>query len=263
MNWSLYEPVEGQIAYQACDGELARWHSQGIGAYAQSLAWNSAYDVPEWVSSDCSELNAALERRVTDFMHHHQGQFDFVVVQNEAALPYRSIADTSMTACMRAEGVSAFVARMFRLARAADPRAVLVVNECCGIEENGAYPALLDSLQDAGGRHLFDRIGLQSHMHHGLWSLSSLWRAAEGYGSRYGTPVHFTELTVLSGAPMTGKDDGWGATTTPRARRSRPSTSPTSTASCSATPPSRGSAGSTSQTTPPGRAPPPACCART
>ena len=47
-----------------------------------------------------------------------------------------------------------------------------------------------------------DAIGIQSHMHGGEWPLEKAWQVCETY-ARFGRPLHFTELTVLSG------EHGW------------------------------------------------------
>jgi endo-1,4-beta-xylanase len=65
-------------------------------------------------------------------------------------------------------------------------------------------------------RHaLPDAIGIQSHMHDGPWPLPTLWQTAEDF-AQFGRPLHFTEVTVLSG-PARGDDPtkpsaGWATT---------------------------------------------------
>ena len=44
-------------------------------------------------------------------------------------------------------------------------------------------------------------------MHHGPWSLAGLLRRCDEYG-RLGVPLHFSEVTVLSGERLDG--NGWG-----------------------------------------------------
>jgi hypothetical protein len=51
-------------------------------------------------------------------------------------------------------------------------------------------------------------IGIQSHMHKGTWSLERAWQVCETY-ARFGLPLHFTELTVLSGRLKAPDDNDW------------------------------------------------------
>ena len=73
-----------------------------------------------------------------------------------------------------------------------------------------AYYKILDSLRD-DGKPLFDVIGIQSHMHDGVWPLRKVWDICETY-SKLGLPLHFTESTIVSG-PRKGPGENWGATT--------------------------------------------------
>ena len=57
----------------------------------------------------------------------------------------------------------------------------------------------------ANGQLMFDVIGIQSHMHQGMWTLAEVWRVCDMY-SRLGLPIHFTETTLVSGAFL-GRDD--------------------------------------------------------
>jgi endo-1,4-beta-xylanase len=49
---------------------------------------------------------------------------------------------------------------------------------------------------------------IQSHMHKGTWSLERAWEVCETY-ARYGLPLHWTELTVLSGRLKAPEDNDW------------------------------------------------------
>jgi hypothetical protein len=73
------------------------------------------------------------------------------------------------------------------------------------------YPsyALLDNLRDESGQPWFDAVGIQSHMHLGPWAPRYVWEVCERY-ARLGRPLHFTEVTVLSGERLPG--DRWGPT---------------------------------------------------
>lgn len=51
-------------------------------------------------------------------------------------------------------------------------------------------------------------LGIQSHMHTGTWPLERAWEVCESY-ARFGLPLHFTELTVLSGRLKAKDDTDW------------------------------------------------------
>ena len=73
-----------------------------------------------------------------------------------------------------------------------------------------AYYKILDSLRD-NGKLLFDTVGIQSHMHDGVWPLRKVWDTCDTY-SKLGLPLHFTESTIVSG-PRNGAGENLGETT--------------------------------------------------
>jgi endo-1,4-beta-xylanase len=74
---------------------------------------------------------------------------------------------------------------------------------------DAGYLALLESLREQG-RWPFDVVGLQAHMHDGPWALTKVWELCETYRV-LGLPLHFSEITVLSG-PRLGPGENWGPT---------------------------------------------------
>lgn len=84
----------------------------------------------------------------------------------------------------------------FRRARTGNSQATLLINDYMHHQE---YADLIAKLVDAGDKPLYDVIGIQSHMHSGTWSNSAIWETCERF-AKFGKPLHFTELTILSAA---------------------------------------------------------------
>lgn len=91
-----------------------------------------------------------------------------------------------------------FVEECFRHARRAGPKARLLIND---YRTEADYAALLKRLVKQAGRRPFDALGIQSHMHGGVWSNRRIWEVCERFAS-FGVPLHFTETTILSGAGL-------------------------------------------------------------
>jgi len=207
--WGLYEQREGQINYEAYDAGIKTLHENGMKVLAHNLVWNST--TPDWVPDDCDGISMETEKRVREFMSHYKGGFDYNLVFNEPSNPFRPpLEDDKMTKCFSELGKLPFVEKPFKTAREVDPDAVLMINEV-SIGPDKGYPELLRDLKDSNGKPLYDLIGIQSHMHDKLWSLESLWNACEGY-SYFNAPIHFTEVSILSGTPVAGN---FGTKTTP------------------------------------------------
>jgi GH35 family endo-1,4-beta-xylanase len=179
--------------------------------------WNRG--TPDWVPERCSEMISAIEKRVRDFISRYSGKIDYFSVVNEATRPFRPIFEKDkMTRCYREVGRDEFVFLALRAARRANPTGKMVINETAVDKRNKGFADLLKALKDSHGKLLFDVIGIQSHMHNGLWSLDQVWELCELYAG-FGVPIHFTELTVLSGTPIGGKRNSFGMYTTAQGER--------------------------------------------
>jgi GH35 family endo-1,4-beta-xylanase len=95
---------------------------------------------------------------------------------------------------------------MFAAARAANPQATLLINDY-RIEPK--YKDLLELLRN-NGKPIFDVIGIQSHMHDGVWSSQKIWDICQEYAF-FGIPLHFTETTIVSSKRL-GPGENWGPT---------------------------------------------------
>jgi len=74
-----------------------------------------------------------------------------------------------------------------------------------------AYERVIEKLVDAQGKRLYDVIGIQSHMHGGAWSNRKAWDVCQRF-ARFKVPLHFTELTILSGQRGWGRRPNWAST---------------------------------------------------
>jgi len=211
--WRLYEFEKGDMRYSIYDREIERLHKNGLKVLAHNLVWNNY--TPSWISDDCDAIAMAVKKRVRDFIDHYKGEFDYFVVFNEAANPFRPIfKKVRMTKCFRDLGKISFVSMPFKVCREVDPSAKLMINEV-DIRTDQKFPDLLKHLKDAKGNPLYDIIGIQSHMHSRIWPLDDVWKLCEFY-SAFNVPLHFTEVTVLSGTPISGN---YGMETTPGGER--------------------------------------------
>ena len=97
-------------------------------------------------------------------------------------------------------GAVPYVKEHLKIARAANPQATLLVND---YRTDPPFYQILDALRE-DGKLLFDTIGIQSHMHHGVWPLAKVWQTCDTF-AKLGVPLHFTETTIVSG-PFLGRD---------------------------------------------------------
>jgi|DewCreStandDraft_1066081.scaffolds.fasta_scaffold00202_39 endo-1,4-beta-xylanase len=206
--WAFYEPRRGEPRYADTERVLEWTRAQGIVCKGHPLVWDHPAGSPRWLPEDDVELARLCEARVREIVSRFRGRIEMWDVVNEAThLPDR-VNQTRMARWGLALGPVPYTRRPLEVAREAHPAATLLVND---YRLDPRYYDLLDALRDADGRPLFDAVGLQSHMHGGVWPLRRVWEVCDRY-AKLGRPLHFTETTVLSG-PRLGPGENWGTTT--------------------------------------------------
>ncbi|MCS6775684.1 MAG: endo-1,4-beta-xylanase, partial [Chloroherpetonaceae bacterium] len=189
--WGAFEPEAGRPQYARLE-QMARWcTAHGIVAKGHPLIWQEVW--PGWAPADPDAAIPLLQRRVETILSRYRGLIRYWDVVNEA----NSAADhaNGHGAWVRRDGPVAVVARALEWARKASRGTdnVLIYND---FNVGEAHLALLEGLQRR--RALPDAIGLQSHMHRELWSPERVWVIMERF-ARFKKPIHFTEITVVSG----------------------------------------------------------------
>lgn len=210
--WPSYEPSQGEPQHDS-RREVARWClDHGIICKGHPLAWN--YFEPKWLPDDRSEILHLQLARIEDCVRHFHGMIDIWDVVNEAThFDREELAGRApkLTRTWSEIGRIEFTRRCFQAARRANPNATLLIND---YRTDAAYERVIEGLVDDDGNRLYDVIGIQSHMHHGEWTSQQLWETCERF-QRFGVPLHFTEMTVLSGQhgwQETGPRTEWPST---------------------------------------------------
>lgn len=198
--WGGYERTKG-VTDEGRLHRMAEWCAQqGIAAKGHPLVWHEVF--PQWGHA-CpdDEILARLQQRVTDIVAAFQGQVDIWDGINEATVSHRF--DNAIGRWVARQGAVECVAQALRWARAANPSATLLYNDFNVSED---MERLIAALLDQGAP--VDVIGIQSHMHKGVWPLERVWQVCETY-ARFGLPLHWTELTILSGRLKAADDNDW------------------------------------------------------
>lgn len=198
--WGGYEPEPGHTAERRLEA-MADWCAQhGITAKGHPLVWHEVF--PAWANAlDDADALRRQQARVKAIISHFKGRIDIWDVFNEATVAHTF--DNAIGRWIAREGAVSCVAQALAWAREAGPSATLLYNDfnispafeqvCAGLVERGAP---------------VDVIGVQSHMHKGPWPIERAWAVCETY-ARFGRPLHFTELTILSGRLKPADDNEW------------------------------------------------------
>jgi len=206
--WRGYEWERGKPNHGYTERVVAWCQEHGIVCKGHPLVWDHPASSPEWLPDDFDEIERLSKQRVRDIVQRFAGRIDIWDVVNEPThLEPSSPNKTKMAAWGTHIGAVAYTALHLKVAREANPKATLLVND---YRTDDAYLRILQQLKDEQGRWLFDVVGIQSHMHGGVWSPQRTWQVCERF-AQLGLPLHFTETTIVSGSPIgPGK---WGQTT--------------------------------------------------
>jgi len=173
---------------------MARWcRERWIAVKGHPLVWHEVW--PAWGPKDAETARAMSEARIREIVSWFAGLVDRWDVVNEATVADRF--ENGVGAWAKRDGAAAMVGECLSWARQAGPRASLLYND---YNVSPEFEAIVEALKRQGSP--FDAIGIQSHMHAEEWTLEKAWTVCETY-ARFGLPLHFTELTVVSG------EHGW------------------------------------------------------
>ena len=199
--WSSYEWKRGSPAYAKSEKVAAWCNAHNIVAKGHPLVWNTGD--PGWIKPfSVDEVYGAQLGRAAACAERFRGTIDTWDVVNEVTEWQRDEMwkkSPKLTELGRKFGEPELVKASFAATRVANPGATLLINDYI---LDDRYAALLDKLNAADGKPIFDAIGLQTHMHlypekYDEFSNAFLWAVCERF-ARFGVPLHFTETTVVS-----------------------------------------------------------------
>ena len=195
--WPNYEPRRGEPRHDYTE-RVAEWCVQhDIRPKGHPLAWNMGD--PRWLPDDLEKIRQLQMQRIEDCVSRFEGLISTWDVVNEAThfdrKDFVERRAPKHSAMWKKVGQVEFARQCFQHARKANPDATLLIND---YRTDPAYEKVIEGLVDDSGDRLYDVIGIQSHMHGGVWPMQKAWDVCERF-SRFGVPLHFTETTIVSG----------------------------------------------------------------
>ncbi len=194
--WGRYEARRGATDAKRL-AKTARWlAARGVTVKGHPLAWHTVQ--PSWLLDlPLDEVERLQRARIRDIVGSFAGVIDTWDAINEVVImPVFENGENAVTRLARARGRIYMVRMAFEEARAANPSAVLVLND---FDLSSAYECLIEGVLEAGIS--VDAIGLQTHMHQGYRGEESMQRTLDRF-ARFGLPLHMTETSLVSGHVM-------------------------------------------------------------
>ncbi len=194
--WRGFEPVEGKPDTDRLR-RAAQWFvDRGVRVKGHPLVWHTL--APEWLRGRTLEkVEAVIRSRVTREVADFAGVIDLWDAINEVViLPVFEAEANPVTELAKVRGRVAMVRLAFETARAANPRARLVLND---FDLSVDYENLIEECLSAGIE--IDALGLQTHMHQGYRGEEDVRGIVDRF-ARFRLPLQLTETTLLSGDLM-------------------------------------------------------------
>ena len=191
--WGMFEPREGSTA-TAHIRAMAEWcRARGIRTKGHPLCWHTVK--PRWLEGKTpGEVRRLQLGRITRDVTAFKGLTGMWDVVNEAVvMPTFQVQTNQIAQLCKDLGRVELIKQTFAAARAANPKATLLLND---FDTSQRFEKLVEECLAAGVP--IDVVGIQSHMHGGYRGARWAWDVCERF-KRFGKPIHFTELTIISG----------------------------------------------------------------
>ena len=194
--WGRFEPVEGAPETENRMNGARFLTSRGVTLKGHPLCWHTV--CADWLmqydnKTILDRQLARIDREVRGF----RGVIDIWDVINEVVImPVFDKYDNAVTRICKEYGRVTLVKEVFAAAKAANPDALLLIND---FNLSDDYARLIDECLSAGVS--IGAIGLQTHQHQGYLGLSRLDEILHRF-EKFGLPLHFTENTLVSGHLM-------------------------------------------------------------
>lgn len=213
--WGGFEPAEGDVktASRMRAAKFLKEHNATVKGHP--LCWHT--ECAKWLMD--YDNNTILQKQL-DRIHRDVTEFKGVIdmwdVINEVVImPVYDRYDNAITRICKDLGRVRLVKEVFEAAKAANPDAVLLIND---FNLSESYRILIDGCLNAGVP--ISAIGIQTHQHQGYMGREKLEDILDRY-SVFGLPMHFTENTLVSGDIMPShivdlndyQVDSWPSTT--------------------------------------------------
>lgn len=194
--WGGFEPKEGQVMTESRMNAAKYLKEHNAKLKGHPLCWHTV--CADWLME---YDNHTILQKQLDRIHRDvtafKGVIDMWDVINEVVImPVYDRYDNAITRICKELGRVKLVKEVFDAAHAANPDAVLLIND---FNLSESYRILIDGCLNAGVP--ISAIGIQTHQHQGYMGLEKLNDILDRF-SAFGLPMHFTENTLVSGEIM-------------------------------------------------------------
>jgi GH35 family endo-1,4-beta-xylanase len=207
--WNDYEKTQGKTAFEYRVAQAGWCRTHNITPKGHPLCWHQ--QEPAWLKDKpLEEVRSLLLGRVTREVEAFEDTIDSWDAVNEAVkMPTCPVEPNTISKLCTKIGQVELIKEVFDAARKSNPDAFLILNDFEVWSDN--YARLIEQCINAAVP--VNAVGIQSHMHTGCWDKESTWQFCEKF-AKFGKPIHFTEVTILSGKLQSRDDKDWATVRT-------------------------------------------------
>jgi endo-1,4-beta-xylanase len=197
MKWYALEPEQGHFTYAYADLVVDRAREAGQQVRGHALVWFS--QLPRWILKlGRDELRAAMDTHIRAVMGHYAGRVGVWDVVNEAILDHGGLRPSPF----RDKLGAGYIAEAFKIARAADPKAKLFMNEIGADGINAKSDRMYEIVRDMKASGVpIDGVGFQVHAN--LRGVPPTFVDNMRRFEALGLEIHITEADVALRLPVT------------------------------------------------------------
>ncbi|MBQ6551481.1 MAG: endo-1,4-beta-xylanase [Lachnospiraceae bacterium] len=194
--WGGYEPVEGAYEEESRMKAAKFLLAHDVTPKGHPLCWHTS--CADWLLKyDNKTIMEKQLARITRDVTAFRGVIDIWDVINETVImPVFDRYDNAITRICNAYGRINLIKEVFDAAKAANPDALLLIND---FNLSPEYEKVIDEALTKGVP--IGAIGLQTHQHQGYRGKAYMEDVIRRF-SKFGLPLHFTENTLVSGHLM-------------------------------------------------------------
>ena len=194
--WGGYEPVEGAYEEESRMKAAKFLLAHDVTPKGHPLCWHTS--CADWLLKyDNKTIMEKQLARITRDVTAFRGVIDIWDVINETVImPVFDRYDNAITRICNAYGRINLIKEVFDAAKAANPDALLLIND---FNLSPEYEKVIDEALTKGVP--IGAIGLQTHPHQGYRGKAYMEDVIRRF-SKFGLPLHFTENTLVSGHLM-------------------------------------------------------------
>lgn len=194
--WRDFEPEPGNPDTTRLLRAAEWFRDRGCTVKGHPLVWHTL--APRWLLDlTPADVEVAVRGRITREVTGFADVIRTWDAINEAVImPVFEKEANAISPLAQRLGRVGMVRLAFETARAANPKATLILND---FDMSVEYERLIQACLDEGIS--IDGIGLQSHMHQGYWGEAKTQSVLERF-ARFGLPLHMSETSLVSGRIM-------------------------------------------------------------